>query len=284
MLGALLVAAAFLVTTGSLSPDDRVRLAGILAAAVIVGLLGLAGDRRTISSNVEFSLLLIPSAVIVLLGIEVRFIPLKLVSIPLTLFYLLGGSAAVNLLDGMDGLAAGVTAIASAFFAALFLGEGHSLGTFLAVALLGASLGFLYHNFHRATIFMGDGGSLFLGFTLSTLAILSTSRPYDLAGFVAPILIIGVPVADTFLAVARRVRNRRHVITGDRRHLYDLIRMRGIGDIPTVLVMYGLSLVLGASGLLAVRIGALSALALSLSEALVLLLIAIRLGAFYLET
>ena len=94
MLGALLVAAAFLVTTGSLSPDDRVRLAGILAAAVIVGLLGLAGDRRMISSNVEFSLLLIPSAVIVLLGIEVRFIPLKLVSILLTLFYLLGGSAA----------------------------------------------------------------------------------------------------------------------------------------------------------------------------------------------
>lgn len=279
-------------TIGVPEDQDRARLVALLVAGALAGLAGLLGDVNLIPSRVEISLVLIPAALVILTGVRVRFIPSALLSVPVTFFYLVGGSAALNLLDGMDGLAAGVTAISAGCFSVLSLSQGNGLGVIISLALLGASLGFLLHNFplpavrrgseraaHSASIFMGDIGSLFLGFTLTSLTVLFTSKPYDLSGFFAPILIIGVPVFDTFLAVLRRVINRRPIVSGDRRHLYDLVRARGLGDRATVLVMYGLALVLGLTGLVVTRVGPL-ALLLGVAEFVAVLVMAYRLGAF----
>lgn len=109
--------------------------------------------------------------------------------------------------------------------------------------------------------------------------MLFTKSPYDLAWFFAPILIIGLPVLDTFLAVVRRVINGRPIVSGDRSHLYDLVRARGVGNRTTVLIMYGLALLLGVTGLLVIQFG-LPALVLAAGEFLFLLVAAYRLKGF----
>lgn len=275
--------------SGMLNGEDQGKLLALLVGGGLVCLSGLLGDVGRISSRVEISLVMVPAMLAILAGVMVNFIPLIYLSVPLTLFYLIGGSAAMNLLDGMDGLAPGVTAIAAFFFALLGLQHGQPIVLILSLAVLGSALGFLPYNLGilnskfqiqnpKSQIFMGDCGSLFLGFTLTSLAVLLTSKPYDLIWFFAPILIIGLPVFDTFLAVVRRVINRRHIVSGDRSHLYDLVRDRGMGSRATVLTMYGLGALLGLTGLLLIRFG-LPVLVLATAEFLILLALAFRLKA-----
>jgi UDP-GlcNAc:undecaprenyl-phosphate GlcNAc-1-phosphate transferase len=160
----------------------------------------------------------------------------------------------MNQVDGMNGLAGGVAAIACSFMVLLGVRQGDPVGTVLSLALLGALVGFLPHNFPRARVFLGDNGSLFLGFMLAVLAVRISSQPYHLGSFLAPILILGVPVGDTLLAILRRVFNRGAVLSGDRRHTYDLLRARGLGDVTTVLMMWGIAASGGLFGLLAYRL------------------------------
>lgn len=260
--GGLAIFAGFLIAVclaALITPAPTPLLLGILAAAGIVALVGFLDDRGTIPTKVEVSALVIPAVLVILLGIRVEFIPVIYLSVLLTLFYIVGGCSAMNLIDGMDGLAASVAAIAAVFLAILSLSREEPLGVILSLALLGAALGFLPYNFRRATIFMGDNGSLFLGFILVTVAVMLTSEPYDFPSLAAPILILGVPIADTFVAIVRRVFSRGQVLTGDRRHVYDLIRARGVGDTTTVLMICGISTIAGVTGLVVNRMDALPA-------------------------
>jgi UDP-GlcNAc:undecaprenyl-phosphate GlcNAc-1-phosphate transferase len=129
------------------------------------------------------------------------------------------------------------------------------VGTVLSLALLGAVLGFLPHNFPRGRVFLGDNGSLFLGFVLAVVAVRISSQPYHLGSFLAPILILGVPVGDTSLAILRRLSHRGAVLSGDRRHTYDLLRARGLGDVTTVLLMWGIAACGGLLGLVVYHLG-----------------------------
>lgn len=174
----------------------------------MVALIGLLDDMGRIPTRVEVSALLVPALLVVLLGLRVGSVPIAIISLPLTLFYLVGGASAMNLVDGMNGLAGGVAAIACSFMVLLSLGQGDAVGTVLSLALLGAVVGFLPHNFPRARVFLGDNGSLFLGFMLAVLALRISCQPYHLGSFLAPILILGVPVGDTFLAILRRASHR----------------------------------------------------------------------------
>lgn len=260
--GGLAVLAGFLLAVGcglvlapGMTGDDRTTLLGLVIAGLLVALIGLLDDTGRIPTRVEVSALLLPALLVVLLGLRVGFVPAAIISIPLTLFYLVGGCSAMNLVDGMNGLAGGVAAIACSFLILLSLGQGDPVGAVLSLALLGAVLGFLPHNFPRARVFLGDNGSLFLGFVLAILAVRISSQPYHLGSFLAPILILGVPVGDTFLAILRRLFNRGQVLTGDRRHTYDLLRARGLGDVTTVLIMWGIAALGGLVGLLVYRLG-----------------------------
>ncbi len=159
--GSLAIFAGFLIAVCVAAVIARAHsplLLGVLATAGIVALVGFLDDRGTIPTKVEVSALVIPAVLVILLGIRVEFIPLIYLSVLLTLFYIIGGCSAMNLIDGMDGLAASVAAIAAVFFAILSLNRGEPLGVILSLALMGAALGFLPYNFRRATIFMGDNG------------------------------------------------------------------------------------------------------------------------------
>lgn len=285
--GGLAMFAAFLASVSlsklignALDDQETVKLLAIVGSAAMISGIGFLGDMGKIPSKVEFALQVFPAVLAIASGIQLRFIPIAPVAIPLTLFYLVGGACAMNLLDGIDGLAAGITIIASMFFFLLGLTQGTELVMVLSVALLGSTLGFLHRNLHPAKIFMGDTGSLFLGFTLATMAVLLTSQPYDVKGWVAPVLILGVPVSDTFLAIVRRLANRKGIISGDRSHFYDLLNARGLTIRTTVLVMYGLALILGVTALLTLRVPTSMTLLIAGLEALALLALAVRLGAF----
>jgi len=255
LMGFLLAVGCGLVLVPGMTAGDKTTLLGLLSAGVLVALIGLLDDVGRIPTRVEVSALLFPALLAVLLGLRVAFLPMAMVSIPLTLFYLVGGASAMNLVDGMNGLAGGVAAIACSFLVLLSAGRGDTVGAVLSLALLGAVVGFLPHNFPRAKVFLGDNGSLFLGFMLAVLAVRTSSQPYHLGSFLAPILILGVPVGDTFLAIVRRLFNRDAVLSGDRRHTYDLLRARGLGDVTTVLLMWGIAALGGLVGLLVYRLG-----------------------------
>ena len=258
-LGGLAIFMAFFITAfvaakinGSQSAASNKLLAILLSSIIIAG-VGFLDDMRRIAPRVKFIGQLLAPIILVLFGIEVGFIPILYIAIPLTIFYGVGGCNAMNLLDGMDGLAAGISAISSFFFSLLFLHQGNPLGVILSLALLGASLGFLIHNFPPAKIFMGDTGSLFSGFMLAALAVMLTTEPFHVIGLIAPIWVIGVPVFDTSLAILRRLVDRSSLFTGDRSHSYDILMRRGCSPKKTLLIFYALGGLFGFTALILVR-------------------------------
>ncbi|MCK4596420.1 undecaprenyl/decaprenyl-phosphate alpha-N-acetylglucosaminyl 1-phosphate transferase, partial [bacterium] len=142
----------------------------LLVAATAMLLLGTIDDIRGLQPYHRFAVQIPVAILLILFGIKVNIPSLLPLGVALTVFYVIGSCNSMNLLDGVDGLAAGVTAIASLAFGIVFLIQGQTLGLILSIALLGSTLGFLRHNFAPASIFMGDSGSLFLGFMLAVLA------------------------------------------------------------------------------------------------------------------
>ena len=149
----------------------------------------------------------------------------------------------------MDGLVAGVSAIAGLSFGLLFLHKSDPFGAALSFALVGSCLGFLWYNFPPARVFMGDTGSLSLGFLLAVLAIRLASTPYDIRQFLAPLAVLALPIADTSAAILRRIVSKQSPFLGDRSHLYDLLGKR-FSSQKTVLVFYLLSAACGLIGCL----------------------------------
>jgi len=172
------------------------------------------------------------------------------VSFIFTIIYVVGSYSAMDMIDGLDGLAAGITAICSAFFLIVFLQQGNEFGIFISLILIGSSLGFLGHNFYPASIFMGDSGSMLLGFLLATLMIILTDQPYNLIRFIIPILILGVPVLDNFLTFLYRFREGKSFLAGDLNHFYNRIMSCGVSHKNTVLIMYLVSIIFGLNAIL----------------------------------
>jgi UDP-GlcNAc:undecaprenyl-phosphate GlcNAc-1-phosphate transferase len=174
------------------------------------------------------------------------------ISFALSLVFLVGMANAMNLLDGMNGLATSVAAVAALSMAGLAVMAGQSMAGLplaAALALAGACLGFLPYNYPRARTFMGDVGSLFLGFVLAGLALLLAQRPGDWPGLLAALLVLALPLTDTALAIVRRLGRFQDVFGGDREHIYDLLSRRGLGDAWTVVVVVALGAALGGGAL-----------------------------------
>jgi UDP-GlcNAc:undecaprenyl-phosphate GlcNAc-1-phosphate transferase len=246
--GALLAALAAAMWVGRSGLSTR--LWGFLAGGSIFALTGLWDDARSLRPWERVLLECLGGALLVLSGTRMHLTGLWPVDSGLTVLYLVGAANAMNLLDGMDGLASGVAGIAAAFLAAVALACGQRWCAVCSLALLGACLGFLPYNFHRARIFMGDAGSLFLGFTLAALSISVTAGAGGFQAALIPVLLLGLPWFDTTLTVARRLLDHRSLFTGDRGHFYDQLVDRGLSQKQAVLVCYGLSAVFGGTALL----------------------------------
>jgi UDP-GlcNAc:undecaprenyl-phosphate GlcNAc-1-phosphate transferase len=164
---------------------------------------------------------------------------------PITVIYLVAFSNIINLIDGLDGLASGIACISSATMAVLATMAGCLDAAALAVALCGATLGFLPHNFHPASIFLGDCGALTLGFALGTISLLNVRRMAGLTTILIPLVIAAVPIIDTFSAIVRRKRAHVSVGHADKGHLHHrLILQQGYDQRQAVLFIYGWTVLL----------------------------------------
>jgi UDP-GlcNAc:undecaprenyl-phosphate GlcNAc-1-phosphate transferase len=191
-------------------------------------------------------------AILILAGVKIHLFPWEWLNAAITLFWVLGITNALNLLDNMDGLSGGVAAVAAGFFLLLAASSGQYLVSVLAAALLGACLGFLRYNFNPASIFMGDAGSLFLGFILAALGIKLRfpSPPFphnaDQITWMIPVLVLGVPIFDTTLVVISRLRRRLNPFsTPGKDHLSHRLVSLGMTRREAVLTIYVLAFGLG---------------------------------------
>lgn len=264
-LGGLAIYAAFVVgflalyplmPEGLLSSYDMNLIKGLLVGGTIIVLIGALDDRFELSAKVKL-LGQIAAACVVVFGFDIKINLLNIpfgdtmqpvaewLSIPLTIFWIVGCTNAINLIDGLDGLAAGVSAIAIGTILVMASFMGSEPVILLSALLLGGVIGFLVFNFHPAKIFMGDSGSLFLGFALATLSMLGFKQ-VAVVSFVTPLLIIGVPLSDTFFAIVRRMVNKKPIFAPDKGHLHHCLRELGFSHRRTVLIIYGIAAFFGA--------------------------------------
>jgi len=268
-LGGLAIYAAFATGLAALLPFlpdamlggyDKRFIAALLAGGTIIVLIGALDDRFELSAKVKL-LGQIAAASVVVFGFGIRIDLLNIpfgesmqpvaewLAIPLTILWIVGCTNAINLIDGLDGLAAGVSGIAIATVLVMAVITGSEPVMLLSAPLLGGIVGFLRHNFHPAKIFMGDSGSLFLGFSLATLSMLGFKQ-VTIVSFVTPLLIIGVPLSDTFFAIVRRVVNKRPIFAPDKGHLHHCLRELGFSHRGTVLIIYGIAAFFGATAII----------------------------------
>ncbi len=166
------------------------------------------------------------------------FISLGWLAYPVTVVYLVAYTNIINLIDGLDGLAAGISALASLTMFALSVLAGRLDAAALSIAVAGSSLGFLRYNFHPASIFMGDSGALTLGFALGTVSLLSVTRFAGLTTIIVPLVIAAVPIIDTFSAIVRRLRGHVSIGHADRGHIHHRLMAEGFDQRQAVLLMY----------------------------------------------
>jgi UDP-GlcNAc:undecaprenyl-phosphate GlcNAc-1-phosphate transferase len=229
--------------------------------AVIVG-LGIVDDIRGVRARTKFLVQFAVAIAVVSLGFKIRIIAFPslpvidgLVTFPLSVLWIVGLTNAMNLIDGLDGLAAGVGLFGLVPMIVTALVTGDLLLALICCTLAGALLGFLLFNFHPARIFMGDSGSMFLGFILALTTVQGATKGPVVVSFLAPVLALGLPIMDTLLAIGRRALIGQPLFAGDDGHIHHRLRRAGLSHRRTVLTMYAVAFVLagGSLGLLLFR-------------------------------
>ena len=258
-LGGLAIAAAFCLAVAVAAmlkppPSGVGELLLILGCALALGVTGLVDDLRGLSASLRLGLQVALALACAVAGIAVSIFPWEALNLLITVMWIVGITNAVNLLDNMDGLSAGVAGIAALTLFVIAAANGQFAVAALAVALVGCALGFLRHNFHPARIYMGDAGSLFLGFMLAILGIkLRFDGPTQIT-FMVPILALAVPIFDTTLVVLSRLLHRRSPFLGGRDHVSHRLVLVGIPVPAAVALIYGAAVAFGWAALLMSRL------------------------------
>ena len=230
------------------------QLAAILGLAVGVSLLGLLDDVRGLSPAVRLVAVTVAAVGVWGAGVGVNLFDVEVANLLVTIVWVVGITNALNLLDNMDGLSAGVAAIASVFLFLIAALHGQFLVAALALALAGCAVGFLRHNFHPATIYMGDAGSLFLGFLLAVLGIKLTVPTDPVIAAFVPILVLGVAIFDTALVTVTRMLDGRSPFEGGRDHTSHRLVALGVPVPFAVGLIYLAALGLGWLGVIMARL------------------------------
>ncbi len=252
LLGGLAILAAVLVAALIWLPADR-ETKGILGGALVIAAVGAADDVRELSPAVKLVGQVAAALVPVLAGVRVDHVTLPFIAPlnfgpglggALTVLGLVGLMNVVNFSDGVDGLAAGVCAISAVAFSIIAFDLGRDAAAVLAAIVAGAALGFLIHNFHPASVFMGDCGALLLGYLLGCAAIQGTLKTNALIALVGPLAILAVPFLDTGFVIARRLKYRRAPWSADAHHFHHRMARIGFSQRRTVLYLYAWTLLL----------------------------------------
>lgn len=244
-----------LTTVTDLSSNQSVW--GILLGGTLIVVVGVIDDIKELSPKYKLLGQFASAAILVAFGIKIEFVTnpfggmfyLGIWGIPITIFWVVSIINAVNLIDGLDGLAAGVSTIAAATMLLVGLQEGNAWVVLLTAALAGSALGFLRYNFNPATIFMGDTGAMFLGFILATVSAAGAVKSATAATLIVPVIAMGVPIFDTLFAIIRRRAQGQPISQGDKSHLHHRLLQLGLSHKQAVLVVYVISIGLGLTAI-----------------------------------
>ncbi|MBD2437986.1 glycosyltransferase family 4 protein [Nostoc sp. FACHB-110] len=241
----------------NLPPDKEWQIWGVTLGGLGFFLIGLTDDLLSLSPLGRLLLQMIVAAGAWKAGVSIDFISIPTVgivdlgwlSLPITVVWLVGMVNAINWIDGLDGLAAGVSGIAAVVMLLVSLFMHQPAAALIAAALAGAALGFLRYNFNPAQIFMGDGGSYFMGFTLAAVGVIGLVKIPAFTAVILPYLILAVPILDMSAVILTRIRRGRLPWVADRCHLHHRLLQAGLSHRWTVLFIYTLTLWVGSLAL-----------------------------------
>ncbi len=254
----LLVAALFLNNTiGDAFRNAKLQLVTLFCTGTSIFLIGLADDLKGLPARFKFIAELVAAAVLCFVGVRISSVEitnewvlhLGLLSYPLTILWIVGITNAVNLSDGLDGLAAGISAITCAVIAVFAVHTGNGIMAVFMLALFGALSGFLFFNFNPAKIFMGDCGSLFIGFVIASTSVVCATESAALVGLALPALALGIPIFDTLFSMVRRFLERRSIFAPDRGHFHHRLVELGLKHHHVVILIYGMTLCAAGLGM-----------------------------------
>ena len=265
-MGGLAIFIGFLLTV-VLFADLTQQIRGVLIGAIIIAALGAIDDIMALNAWIKLAGQILAAIVAVSNGVVIHlfmnpnifsgneYIILEGLSLPITILWIVGVTNAVNLIDGLDGLACGVSTIASLtmFVVALLVSESN-VAVVLA-ALMGACLGFLPYNMNPAKIFMGDTGALLLGYVLATTSAVGMFKFYAVVTFLVPLLALALPLMDTLFAIVRRVLNGQSPFAPDRGHFHHRLVDMGLNQKQAVAILYAVSAMLGLCAVVVVSTG-----------------------------
>lgn len=290
-IGGLAIIFGFLVAIISFNDSWTKELVSILIGVGILGVLGIIDDCKELDAKLKFVVQIIAALVVVIFG-DIRISVMsnpnvfsenpyiifpQWLSITVTVLWIVFMTNAVNFIDGLDGLAAGVSAIMSMSLVFIAITYHEYEIALLGIALMGACFGFLPFNFNPAKIFMGDTGSMFLGYMLSVLSVQGMFKSYAVISFAVPIIMLGLPLFDALFAMLRRLLTGKNPMSADRGHLHHRLYDMGFSQKQTVFILYAISGVLGITSILLAEQRFLRAMLLLISV-LIFLLIATMLG------
>ncbi len=280
LLGGVSIFIAFLIAM--LTKEPVVSLAparAMLLGAFILLIIGLIDDKMGMMPKFKLLGQFLAAMIIIKAGLRVEFIHNYYLSVIVTYIWIVGITNAFNLLDNMNGLSAGIACISAFFFGVLSYINGQPEISVISFALAGSSLGFLKHNFPKASIFMGDAGSLVLGYVLSAIAIMGHWKTYILTtSLMVPILVLGYPIFDTVLVSVMRILERRSIFQGGKDHSSHRISLMGFKRVKTVLIIYLICIFLGIVALTITKVHWHAGLALLAVTFVIMLGLGIRLS------
>ena len=260
-LGGLAIFLGFMVSVFAFAEIDR-QLQGILIGSVIIVLLGIIDDIHSLPARLKLVVQIVAALVAVLHGVMIQVINnpnifsdnpywvLGFWSYPISIIWIVAITNSVNLIDGLDGLADGVSTIGTLTMLILALMLGEKDVSIVCGALVGACVGFIPYNRNPAKIFMGDTGSTFLGFILATVSIQGLFKYYAVISFLVPFIILGLPIFDTSFAFIRRLLKGQSPMTADRSHVHHKLIDMGMNQKQAVATLYIVSVVLGLSAVI----------------------------------
>jgi UDP-GlcNAc:undecaprenyl-phosphate GlcNAc-1-phosphate transferase len=247
---------------GILPPNKEYEVWGVTIGGLAFFLIGLADDLFNLSAQTRLIVQLIVAALAWSAGVQIDFLTIPFVglvqlsdwlSLPITVIWLVGMANAINWIDGLDGLAAGVCGIAAVVMLVVCLFMQQPAAALIAAALAGGSLGFLRYNFNPAQIFMGDGGAYFMGFTLAGIGVIGLVKGVTTVAItvavVLPYIILAVPILDMSAVILARLRRGKSPFQADKRHLHHRLLQAGLSQRLAVLFIYSLTLWVGSLAL-----------------------------------
>ncbi|GGI99846.1 undecaprenyl-phosphate alpha-N-acetylglucosaminyl 1-phosphate transferase [Alicyclobacillus cellulosilyticus] len=252
LLGGLSIYFSFVVTAGLFGPGGHT-FWGIALGGLFIFAIGILDDYykthgKDFKAWPKLLTQVLAACILVLFGININGVNLPFqhgyfafplwLSVPATVLWVVAITNMINFLDGVDGLAAGLSAISAVtlFFIAML--KGQTAMAVFAIVLMGSALGFLRHNFFPARIFMGDAGATFLGYVLAAIAVDGAFKSATLVSLVVPVLALGVPILDTLWVMIRRFRENRPLYVADKGHTFHMLMRAGLSQIQTVVFLY----------------------------------------------